>query len=145
MTSEASDSVSLSDRIPVPVANPQNKQAKSKQKKVSSYELGNSRRQVSFNTCFKLLLNDLFFYATSVNTGLFQPLSTDKANKSSSLPAPGHWVSLTPNFLSHFQFTLWIFPGIFFQTTEDLLLSPEKHSSATWSVQQPLVTYSYSN
>lgn len=112
--SEASDSVSLSDRIPVPVANPPNKQAKSKQNKVTYYALGNSRRQVSFNTCFRLLL-DLFFYAASVNTGLLQPLSIDRANKSSSLPAAGHWVSLTPNFLSHFKLTLRILPGIFFK------------------------------
>lgn len=113
--SEASDSVSLSDRIPVPVVNPPNKQAKSKQNKVTYYALGNSRRQVSFNTCFRLLLDDLFFYAASVNTGLLQLLSIDRANKSSSLPVAGHWVSLTPNFLSHFKLTLRIFPGIFFK------------------------------
>lgn len=36
MISEASDSVSLSDRIPVPVAKPQNKV----ERKQSNYELG---------------------------------------------------------------------------------------------------------
>jgi hypothetical protein len=59
--SEASDSVSLSERIPVPVASAPTPNKKTHKSANFSYSsLGNSRRQVSFENGFKLLLDDSF-------------------------------------------------------------------------------------
>lgn len=60
-----------------PDTSPCGQPPKQSQRKQSYYEFGKFRRKVSLDTCFKLLLDDLFSYASSVNAGLLQLLSTD--------------------------------------------------------------------